>query len=165
MIRSSIRRRALLGALLMAACGGDPADGAGQVPDPGASVAAGELRACNLLTLEGATRIMGEDTERPGEDTEQASCTYSRPGSAIMTFQIWGADDYDRMTIMPPHTPQAIGERGRSNVAENGATAVQFVKGRYSFTMSATPIGREPPDYLAAMVAVAQEIATRIPVP
>lgn len=82
---------AVLLAALLLACGGEPADGSAQVPAPapGTSVAAGDLRACNLLTLEDATRVMGADTERPGGDTEQASCTYSRPGVAMMTLQLW----------------------------------------------------------------------------
>ncbi|MEZ4376909.1 MAG: hypothetical protein R3B35_01330 [Gemmatimonadales bacterium] len=161
--------RPLLLALLLAACGGEPADGSAQVPaappQPGTSVAAGTLRACDLLTLEGATRVMGTDTERPADDTEQASCTYSRPGVAMMTLQIWGAEDYDRATIMQPHVAQAIGERGRSHVAENGATSVQFVQGTHSITMSVTPFGRGPTNFLGPMVTLAREIATRIPAP
>lgn len=158
---------AVLLAALLLACGGEPADGSAQVPAPapGTSVAAGELRACNLLTLEDATRVMGADTERPGGDTEQASCTYSRPGVAMMTVQLWGADDYDRATIMPPHVAQAIGDRGRSHVAANGATSVQFVKGAHSVTIALTPLGQDDTAYLEPLLAAAREAAARIPAP
>jgi hypothetical protein len=122
-----------------------------------------EVRACDLLTLDGATRVIGSGTEHPGGDTERLTCMYSNPGVAMLTIQLGSAAQYDQVTIMQPHTAVEIGDRGRSNVQSNGVASVQFVKGAHSATLSAQPLGSAQADYLEPLVAAAREAAGRLP--
>lgn len=126
------------------------------------STAAQDIRACSLLTLEAATRVLGSGTEQPG-DTEQLTCIYSNPGVGMLTIQLGSAAQYDQITIMQPHAVVEIGDRGRSNVQSNGVVSVQFVKGAHSATLSAQPLGSTQADYLAPLVAAAREAAGRMP--
>ncbi len=151
--------------LLLTACGaGPPADSPADQANPGSSAAASPtVRACDLLDLAAATSLLGAGTEHPGDDTERDACTYSRAGVAMLTILIGSADLYDQVTIAPPHTPAAIGDRGRHNVQGSGAVSVQFVKGAYSVTINIQPIGSAAQDYLDPLLATAQEVAGALP--
>ena len=148
-------------------CGG----GTVEEPRPGGEAAAAssappaaarDVRACAVLDLAAATRIIGQGTEHPGGDTEAGTCMYVNPGVATLTFQLGPAGQYDQITILQPHTPVEIGERGRYNV-DGSVVAVQFVKGAYSATLSARPISRSQSDYLQPALSGAREVAGRLP--
>lgn len=158
MTRAPVHRGAILLCLAVVACSAGSADEtAGDI-----KAAAQDVRACEVLTLEAATRVIGTGTEQPG-DTEQLTCIYSNPGVAMLTIQLGSAAQYDQITIMQPHAALEIGDRGRSNVQQNGAVAVQFVKGAHSATLSLQPLGAAQADYLEPLVTAAREAAGRLP--
>lgn len=148
--------------LFLTACGaGPPADQA--VPGTAAATSSPTVRACDLLDLAAATSLIGSGTEHPGGDTERDTCVYSNAGVAILTIQIGSAQLYDQVTIAPPHTPVAIGDRGRHHVESSGAVSTQFVKGAYSVTISIQPLGSPARDYLNPLLAAARQVAGALP--
>jgi len=154
--------------LVFTACGaGPPADspvgGSQAVPGTAAATSNPIVRACDLLDLAAATSLLGPGTEHPGGDTERDACIYSNPGVAMLTILLGSAQLYDQITIGQPHTPVAIGDRGRHNVQVSGATSAQFVKGAYSVTMSIQPIGSPAQDYLDLLLAAARQAASALP--
>ncbi len=146
----------LAGALM--ACGADTTD----EPATG-QVASTEIRACSLLDLASATRVLGPGTELPGGDTEPLSCMYSNAGVGMLTVQLNPASSYDQVTILPPHTPADIGDQGRYNVQANGVVSVQFADGAHSATLSVQPIGTTDTDFLQPMLTAAREMAAKLP--
>lgn len=155
---------AALSLAVLAACGADrPAD-ANSAQTPGAS-SSQEVRACHLIDLAAATAVIGAGTEHPGGDTERDTCIYSNPGVAMLTIQTGDAQLYDRITIPEPHTPAALGDRGRQSVQPSGRIAVQFAKGNYSVTIGVQPIGTNNgrPDYLPLVLSAAQQAAALLP--
>lgn len=122
-----------------------------------------EIRACNVLDLQGASRVIGPGTEHPGGDTEPLTCLYSNPGVAMLTIQLWPAASYDQVTILQPHTAVKIGDKARYNVQKNGVVAVQLVKGSHSVTLNVQPMGKPKTDYLEPLLSAAREVAARLP--
>jgi len=121
-----------------------------------------QLRACELVDLPAARTIIGAEATNPS-DTEDTTCVYVNPGVAMLSIRIDAGDLYDRLTISLPHTPQAIGEQGRSHVDINGAASVQFLQGGLSITIGVTPIGAgDAVDYLPALLSGAQGAAAKI---
>ena len=164
MTQSYVGLGALVSIMALAACGGEPAN----KPPSGGDVAAvagsaQRVRACELLDIEAATRVIGSGTEHPGGDAEEQTCIYSNPGVATLTLQLGTAELYDQVTIMQPHTAVQIGSAGRYNVEATGVAAVQFVKGAYSVTLSARPLGTNDTQYLEPLISVARETADRLP--
>lgn len=150
-------------ALVLWGCAAGSADDAptndmAQQGSPGA-----EVRACDLVNLQGATQVLGAGTEHPGGDTEPLTCMYVNPGVGMLTVMLATADYYDQVTIMPPHTVVEIGDRGRSNVQPNGVVAVQFARGTHSVTLNVQPLGGPRVDYLPPLLTVAREAAGRLP--
>ena len=164
MTSSDFRRGAALLVVALAACG---AEGAGRADsdanDSQQETSAQEVRACDVLDLGDASRVIGAGTEHPGGDTEQRTCMYVNPGIATLAIQLGPADYYDQVTILPPHTPVQVGDRGRSNVQETGAIAVQFVSGEHSATLALQPLGDPRADYLDLLVSAARAVAQRLP--
>ena len=138
-----------------------PADGPATAGGSGAATEVAQLRACELVNLAAARAIIGADATNPG-DTEETTCIYVNPGVAMLTIRIDTGDMYDRLTISTPHTPQAIGEKGRSHAGSNGNVSVQFLQGGMSVTMGANPIGVDPVDYMPALLDGARAAAERI---
>ncbi|NNM32064.1 MAG: hypothetical protein HKO53_03315 [Gemmatimonadetes bacterium] len=120
------------------------------------------VRACELLSLADATRIIGPGTEHPGGDTEEWTCIYSNPGVALLTVQLGPAASYDEIMIPQPHAALDVGARGRYNTQDNGVAAVQFVSGDYAVTLGARPIGSTDTDLLDPLMAAAREIASAL---
>ncbi len=130
--------------------------------EPDGSASAQQLRACELVDLADARGIIGDEAMNPS-DTEHTTCVYVNPGVAMLSVRIDTGDMYDRLTIPVPHTPQAIGERGRSHVDGNGTPSVQFLKGDVSVTMGTTQMAAgDPVDYLPALLSGAQGAAAKI---
>jgi hypothetical protein len=121
-----------------------------------------EVRACDVLDIQGAGRVIGPGTEHPGGDTEQLTCLHSNPGVAMLTIQLWPAESYDQVTILKPHTPVQIGDKARYNVEKTGAVAVQLVTGSHSVTLSVRPMGKSRTDYLEPLLSAAREVAVRL---
>lgn len=121
-----------------------------------------DVRACDVLDIQGAGRVIGAGTEHPGGDTEQLTCLYSNPGVAMLTIQLWPAESYDQVTILKPHTPVQIGDKARYNVEKTGAVAVQLVTGSHSVTLSVRPMGKSRTDYLEPLLSAAREVAVRL---
>ncbi len=121
-----------------------------------------EVRACDVLDLQGASRVIGPGAEHPGGDTEQGMCLYSSPGVAMLTIQLWPAASYDQVTILQPHTAVKIGDKARYNVQKTGVVAVQLVKGSHSVTLSVQPMGKPKTDYLELLLSAAREVAGRL---
>ena len=121
-----------------------------------------EVRACEMLDLQGASRVIGPGAEHPGGDTEQGMCLYSSPGVAMLTIQLWLAEYYDRVTILQPHTAVKIGDKARYNVQKTGVTAVQFVTGGHSVMLNVQPMGKPKTDYLEPLLSAAREVAARL---
>ena len=168
MTTSFTRIGVALSLVALVACGPEKPSASQLGGDPAAQgetiVAASQpVRACELVDLTTATRVIGSGTEHPGGDTEQETCMYVNPGVAMLTIQIGRAELYDQITILPPHTPAQIGERGRHTVQPTGTVAVQFVKGRYSVTLSTQPLSASDSAYLDALLATAREAANRLP--
>jgi hypothetical protein len=69
---------------------------------------------------------------------------------------------YDQASILQPHTPVNVGEEGRSNIDTNGVTALQFVQGGSSVTMSVRPSSASDRNYLDALVTVGNRVAERL---
>ncbi len=164
----SVGLGAILSVLTLAACGADPAvetRSAGDVARPAGSQrsAGARVRACDLLDLETASRVIGSGTEHPGGDTEEGVCIYSNPGVAMLTLRLDRAELYDEVTIMQPHMSVQIGRHGRYNVQDTGVAAVQFAQGDYSVTLSVQPIGRSQTEYLEPLLTAAREAAGHLP--
>jgi hypothetical protein len=121
-----------------------------------------EVRACNVLDIQGASRVIGLGTEHPGGDTEPLTCLYSNPGVAMLTIQLWPSESYDQVIILKPHTPVQIGDKARYNVEKTGAVAVQLVTGAHSVTLSVRPMGKSQTDYLEPLLSAAREAAARL---
>ncbi len=121
-----------------------------------------EVRACDVLDLQGASRVIGPGAEHASGDTEQDLCQYSSPGVAMLTIQLWQAEYYDRMTILKPHTSVQIGDKARYNVQKTGVVAVQFVKGSHSVTLNVQPMGKPKTEYLEPLLSAAREVAARL---
>ncbi len=154
--------------MALAACGSERAEESRATEDVATSAgsrvsSAREVRACDLLDLPAASRVIGSGTEHPGGDTEELTCVYVNPGVAMLTFQLGGAELYDQVTIMQPHTSMQIGSRGRYNVQASGVAAVQFVKGAYSGTLSVQPVGTPQAEYLERLMSAARDAADRLP--
>ena len=168
MARSYVKPGVLLSLLALAACGADSAEqgrsnGALATRVASQSSAAQSVRACEIVDLATAAQILGPGAEHPGGDTEELTCIYSSPGVALLTVQLGDADLYDQITILPPHTSVDIGDRGRYNIQETGAIAVQFAKGAYSVTLGVQPIGAGDGEFLEPLLSVAREVAGRLP--
>lgn len=166
-MRRMARFGAGLGAIFpvvaLAACGAEPAQStAGGAPVSEAATPGPAPRACDLVDLAAATRVIGAGTEQPGGDTEELTCLYSNAGVAMLTIQLAGPELYDQITIMPPHEPVDIGSRGRYSVQENGATAVQFATDAHSVTMSVQPLGTNRVEYLEPLLTAARDAAGRL---
>ncbi|MDH4078825.1 MAG: hypothetical protein OEU68_03320 [Nitrospira sp.] len=121
-----------------------------------------EVRACEILDLQGASRVIGPGAEHPGGDAERDMCLYSSPGVAMLTIQVWPAEYYDRVTILQPHTAAKIGDKARYNVQKTGVVAVQLVKGSHSVTLNVQPMGKPKTDYLEPLLSAAREVAARL---
>jgi hypothetical protein len=121
-----------------------------------------EVRACEVLDLQGASRVIGPGAEHPGGDAERDMCLYSSPGVAMLTIQLWSAEYYDRVTILQPHTAVKIGDKARYNVQKTGVVAVQLVKGSHSVTLNVQPMGKPKTDYLEPLLSAAREVAARL---
>ena len=122
-----------------------------------------DIRACDLLDLTMARGVVGPDTEHPGGDTERETCVYANPGVAMLTIQIGRAELFDQIRILEPHTPESIGDRGRSTVQPSGSVALQFVKGEYAVTIGVSPLGGAPSTgYLTPLRAAALQVADRL---
>lgn len=121
-----------------------------------------EVRACQVLDLQGASRVIGPGTEHPGGDTEQLMCLYSNPGIAMLTIHLWPAESFDQMSILKPHTPVQIGDQARYNVQKTGVVAVQLVTGSHSVTLNVQPMGKPKTDYLEPLLSAAREVAARL---
>ena len=121
-----------------------------------------EVRACDVLDLQGASRVIGSGAEHPGGDAERDTCLYSSPGVAMLTIQVWPAEYYDRGTILQPHTVAKIGDKARYNVQKTGVVAVQLVKGSHSVTLNVQPMGKPKTDYLEPLLSAAREVAARL---
>lgn len=150
----------------LAGCGADTADetsAGGEAATGAAQTETRDVRACGVLDLAMASRLIGPGTEHPGGDTEQLTCMYVNPGVATLTLQLGRPELYDEITIMEPHTAVEIGERGRYHVEDSGAVAVQFVTDAHSATLVARPIGKPQSDYQQPAIAVARELADRLP--
>ncbi|MGI9628750.1 MAG: hypothetical protein ACR2QM_18085 [Longimicrobiales bacterium] len=161
---SHIGTGAALSLMAVLACGAERAEEASsgvEVAQPG--VSGQEVRACDVLDLEAASRTIGPGTEHPGGDTEAGTCLYSNPGVAMLTLQIGPAELYDQVSIQQPHTSVRIGDRGRHNVQVTGVVAVQFVAGAYSATLGVQPMGEPDADYLEPLLSVARAVADRLP--
>ncbi|MBX3319641.1 MAG: hypothetical protein KF890_07155 [Nitrospira sp.] len=126
------------------------------------SWASRQVRACEVLDLQGAGRVIGPGAEHPGGDTERDMCLYSSPGVAMLTVQLWSAEYYDRVTILQPHTAVKIGDKARYNVQKTGVVAVQLVKGSHSVTLNVQPMGKPKTDYLEPLLSAAREVAARL---
>lgn len=168
MARSCAGLGALLSIIAIAGCGADPADDSRsgrevEAVTRGQEGSAQPVRACGLLDLAAATRVIGSGTEHLGEDEEELTCLYSNPGVATLNAQLGTAELYEQITIMQPHTSVEIGGKGRYNVQETGAVAVQFAKGAYSMTLSVQPIGTSETAYLERLLSAAREAASRMP--
>jgi hypothetical protein len=148
----------------LVACGSETAEEAGLDDELVPQETAGqEVRACSVLDLPGATRVLGSGTEHPGGDTEQFTCLYSNAGVGMLTVQLNPAAAYDQVTILPPHTPVQVGDKARYNIQETGVIAVQFVAGAHSVTMSLQPIGTSETDFLPPLLSAAREVAAQLP--
>ena len=121
-----------------------------------------EVRACEILDLRSASRVIGPGAEHPGGDAERDMCLYSSPGVAMLTIQLWPAASYDQVTILKPHTPVQIGDKARYNVQKTGVVAVQLVKGSHSVTLNVQPMGKPKTDYLEPLLSAAREVAARL---
>lgn len=132
----------------------------------GASVsiaAASAYADCELLSVADAETILGPGvTDLSGNDSE-SQCLFlggSPQGTFIVQFA--DRDYYDVASILEPHTPESVGEQGRSNIDTNGVTALQFVQGDRTVTMSVRSSSPTSPDYLDALVAVGNRLAARL---
>lgn len=129
-----------------------------------ASMAAATAQAeCQLLTMSDAESVLGPNvTDLTGEDFE-FQC-YFLGGDPQGTFIVQFADRayYEQASILQPHTPVDVGEEGRSNVDTNGITALQFVQGDSTVTMSVRPSSASDRNYLDALVAVGRRVAERL---
>ena len=166
MARFCVGLGAMLSVIVLAACGAEPAENsqpAGDVAALSGGTSGQIIRACDLLDLTAATRVIGSGTEQPGGDMEELTCMYSNPGVAVLTIQLGGAELYDQITILPPHTSVQIGDQGRYNVQGTGTAAVQFAKGAYSVTISVQPFGTSQAAYMESLLAAAREAAGRLP--
>jgi hypothetical protein len=165
MARSDIGFGVAFAIIGLAACGADTGEEArsGMATRTGRPEAVRQdVRACSVLDLAAARRVIGPRTEHPGGDTEASTCMYVNAGVATLTLQLGQAGLYDRITIPEPHTMVQIGDRGRYNVQEQGGVAVQFVSGAHSATMTARPIGKSQSQYLDPVISAAREVAARL---
>lgn len=149
----STQRVAPLSVLALVACGADTAR-----DDPGQ-----EIRACDVLDLQAATRVLGPGTEHPGGDTEQLTCLYSNAGVGMLILQLGPAELYDQVTVLEPHTQVQIGDRARYNVQKTGVVAVQLLAGDHTATLSVQPIGTSDTDYLERLLSAARDVAGTLP--
>ena len=156
--------RALWVLPIVAACGAFGEEGTANRGEPGTdgSSAVQAVRACDLVDLASAGRIIGPDAEHPGGDMEEWTCVYSSPGVALLTVQLAPAVSYDEVTILQPHSALDVGERGRYNRQEDGPVAVQFVSGEWSVTMGVRPMGVPDVDYFDPLVAAARDVAGQL---
>ena len=128
-----------------------------------ASIAAVAHADCELLSSSDAELVLGPGiTDLTGDDSG-FQCMFLG-GSPQGTFTVQFADRayYDQASILEPHTPHDVGDRARSNVDTNGITALQFVKGNMTVTMSVRPSSASDRDYLTALVTVGNRVAERL---
>ncbi|GKS65872.1 hypothetical protein YTPLAS72_31760 [Nitrospira sp.] len=121
-----------------------------------------EVRACEVLDFQGASRVIGPGAVHPGGDAGRDMCLCSCPGVAMLTIQLWPAEYYDRVTILQPHTAVKIGDKARYNVQKTGVVAVQLVKGSHSVTLNVQPMGKPKTNYLEPLLSAAREVAARL---
>ena len=118
---------------------------------------------CELLSAADAEEVLGPSVMDLSGDNSDSQCLFIG-GSPQGTFTVQFADRawYEQTSILPPHTPIDVGDEGRSNVDTNGVTAVQFVRGDTTVTMSVRPSSPSDRDYLDALVAVAARLEDRL---
>ena len=125
--------------------------------------AAGAHADCELLSASDAELVLGLGiTDLTGDDAEFQCMFLGGSPQGTLIVQFADAGYYDQASILPPHTPQDVGDRGRSNIDTNGITALQFVKGNKTVTMSARSSSASDRDYLDAMVEIGNRIAERL---
>ena len=118
---------------------------------------------CELLSVSDAELVLGPGVQDLSGDDAEFQCMFlggSPQGTLIVQFADRGY--YEVVSILQPHTPQSVGEEGRSNVDTNGVTALQFVQGDKSVTMSVRPSSPTGTDYLDALVSVGARLAERL---
>lgn len=118
---------------------------------------------CRLLSVADVERVLGPGVNDLSGDDAESQC-YFLVGSSQATFivQIGSRDYYDDVSILKPHTPVDVGERGRSNVDTNGVAAVQFVQGDKSVTLSLRSTRKDGRDNLDALITLAKAAAARL---
>jgi hypothetical protein len=116
-----------------------------------------------LLSVADAELVLGPNVMDLSGDDAEFQCLFlggSPQGTFIVQFN--PRDYYEQATILEPHTPADVGEQGRTNVDTNGVTALQFVQGDRSVTMSVRPAASGEPDYLDKLVTVGKRLAERL---
>ena len=118
---------------------------------------------CELLSAADAEQVLGPNVTDLSGDDSQLQCMFlggEPQGTFIVQFN--PREYYHQATILEPHTPADVGEEGRSNVDTNGITALQFVQGDQSVTMSVRPVSCSDRDYLDALIRVGSRLAERL---
>ncbi len=118
---------------------------------------------CKMLSVTDAELVLGSGVQDLSGDDSEFQCLFLG-GSPQGTFIVQFAEraNYDVASIIEPHTPQNVGEKGRSNIDTNGLTALQFVQGDKTVTMSVRSSSGSSPDYLDALVSVGMRLAERL---
>lgn len=118
---------------------------------------------CELLGVADVEKALGSGVTDVSGDEAELQCSFlvgSPP--ATLVIQINPRDYYDTVSILEPHTPVEVGERGRSNVDSNGVGAVQFVQGDKSVTLALRPAQTDDRDDLDGLIALAEVAAARL---
>ena len=118
---------------------------------------------CELLSTADAELVLGPNVMDLSGDDADFQCLFLG-GAPQGTFTVQFADRayYAQASILQPHSPVDVGEEGRSNVDTNGVTALQFVQGDRTVTMSVRPSSNSDRDYLGALETVGTRIADRL---
>lgn len=131
---------------------------------PGCLAASAALAQCPKLSVAEAEGVLGPGvTDITSADDAEFQCFFlggEPQGSLIIQFGDRGY--YQQVSILQPHAPVDVGDEGRSNVDTNGVTAVQFVKGNSSVTMTARSTAPSGGNYLDPLVEAARLIAERL---
>ena len=126
-------------------------------------IAATAYADCELLSAADAELVLGPGiTDLSGEDADFQCMFLGGSPQGTLIVQFADRDYYEQASILEPHTPADVGEQGRSNVDSNGITALQFVQGDRTVTMSARSSAPGDRDYLDALVTVGKRIAERL---
>ena len=118
---------------------------------------------CTWLSVADAESVLGSGvTDVSGEDAPTQCFFVGGSPHGTLIVQFGSREDYDRTTILQPHAPVDVGERGRSNVDSTGTTAVQFMQGGKSVILAARSSQPGKREYLDALIDVARVIAGRL---